>query len=314
MKELIFWFGSGAASRVAAATVVVAAATLVGAALAGCSKTESPAPTASASAAVSASASAAYVPRVPQAIDPEAVKQAVNPKGSPPYTGPTGAVAGVVRVTGGTAPTRDEVLAKIKNACADSRSVYGPLFREGPERALADALVTVTGYQGYLPEKDEAVRVVARRCAWERRTLAATFGQRVEVLSKDGEPYMPKLLGGPNKAMMVAIPGGDAVKLYPTKPGRYALTDAIHEAMFADVFVLQYPTHAVTGLDGRYRIEGIPVGEVNVNALMPQTMQTAGKKVEIKAGETAEVDLEIHFAPEKTAPAAATGSGAPVIH
>ena len=118
------------------------------------------------------------------------------------------------------------------------------------------------------------------------------------------------------KALMVALPGGDSIKLYPTKPGRYALTDQSHPVMFADVFVLKYSTHGVTDLKGEYEIGGVPVGEVRVSALLPGTMQSAHRKVTIRQDQTIEVDFTIEFdqakhAPKPPKPAA---SGVPPVH
>jgi hypothetical protein len=121
-------------------------------------------------------------------------------------------------------------------------------------------------------------------------------------LNKDREPYLPDLYGGSMPAQVVALPGGDAVQIYPTKPPRYTLADALHPFLQADVFVLKYPTFAVTELDGKYEISGVPVGDLTVSAVLPVTMQTASKDVKVVADQAVEVNLEIPY-PGRTAPA-----------
>lgn len=268
-----------------AAILVVALATLVGGCKKGGDKQSSPAPAASVSATV---ADAVPIPE-------EKVRAVVDPDGRPPYSGPVGAVEGTIHIEGDPAPDQPTVLAKIDDKCALARPVYAKLFREGDGRTLADALVAVTGYGGYLPARGPSVTVEAKGCAWQSRTVAMMFGQRLDVKSADGRPYLPDLLGAHMASQMVAIPGGKAIKMYAPQPGRYVLTDTLHPFMFADVLVVKYPTTAVTGLDGKYRIDGIPAGKVKVSAFLPSIMQTSEQEVTIESAATKTVDIAIHF-------------------
>ena len=116
------------------------------------------------------------------------------------------------------------------------------------------------------------------------------------------------------KALMVSLPKADPIRMYPTRPGRYVLSDAMNIFMYAEVLVVKYPTHAVTGLEGEFEISGIPVGEVTVSALLPSIMQKAEKKVTIRDRATTEVHLVIEFDAKKYAaskPAASAAARAP---
>jgi hypothetical protein len=95
------------------------------------------------------------------------------------------------------------------------------------------------------------------------------------------------------------MPGGAASSLYPTSPGRYVLIDSMRIFATAEVYVLKYPTHAVTGSDGRYEITGIPPGELSLNAFSPQTGETVEKKLTLAGGQTLDLDLELPFNLEK---------------
>jgi hypothetical protein len=255
--------------------------------------TSTSAPSASASAAPAPSLAAPIASGLP---DPELVSSVVNPNKEAAYSGPTGTVRGRVVVKGDKAPDVPQVLAKIPDACPLARQAYGKLFREGPGRALADVLVAVTGYPGYVPERAPAQLIEAKDCFFGTRTIALTFGQRIDVLSKD-QTYIPELLGEHGQPQMVATPGNPTPSaLYPTHIGRYVLIDDLKLFMTADVIVVKFATHAVTGLDGRFEIPGVPVGSVRLNALLSVTGGGAERTVTVEAGKPSEdIVLEIPF-------------------
>ncbi len=231
------------------------------------------------------------------------IQKFVNPTKLPVYTGPTAIVRGTVTIKGDQPPPRSDVLAKITDVCAPARGVYERLFREGMMRAVADALVTVTGYSGkYVPPEQDSVTVVSRDCAWDRLTIGVMMGQRLEVATRGRESAMPELVGAPTKALLVALPRGKPVRLYPLRPGRYSLIDRMHPGLPAEVFVLNVPTFDVTGLDGRYEIERVPPGELTVMATLPVINKSVRKTLKVEAGKTYDVNLELEFDAEKDVP------------
>ena len=192
-------------------------------------------------------------------------------------------------------PTLIPYIDKIAPDCAIAANTYGKLFREGNGRTLADVLVAATGYTGYVKPKLDHADLSARDCAWAKKTLGVTFGQRINVKSADARPYTPQLLGGPSGALLVAVPGGDAVPLFPQQPGHYVLIDSMRLYSKADVFVVRYPTFDVTGINGHYRIEGVPVGPVTVSALLPSTSSSASRQVNVTSAEAVRADFALSF-------------------
>ncbi|MCU0691034.1 MAG: carboxypeptidase-like regulatory domain-containing protein [Polyangiaceae bacterium] len=239
------------------------------------------------------------------------VEAAVNPGKLPAYNGPTGAIEGVIRMRGALP---GDVSLALPPSCREAQAVYGKLFREGKGRTVADVLVAVTGYDAYVPAKSNAVRVEIRDCAFDRRTVAVTFGQRILAVNVDDkQSYIPVLEGEHAPAQLVATPGNDGVPLFPRQVGRYVLADGMNRRwMHAEVFVLKYATHAVTDIEGRYRIDQIPVGDVRVDALLPAINATAGKAVKVRAGAATRVDLALKY-DEKAARAAAAPSSVPAL-
>jgi hypothetical protein len=241
----------------------------------------------------------AAVTREAQRQAREAAQKALNPKGLPVYSGPVGALSGVVKISGDEPPLVPEMVSKLDalppGACPRARELHRKLYRQGVDRTLADVLVTVTEYQGFLPARGDSVRVEAKGCAFDARILAMTFGQHFEVFNLDNQGYMPRLIGTPSYALRVALPGGPPVPVFAPKPGQYMLVDQTRDYMRSDVFVLNYPTFDVTGLDGKFSITGLPVGKVKVTAYSPALGKVVEQSVEVEAGSDQSLAFEIAF-------------------
>lgn len=219
----------------------------------------------------------------------------------PPYKGPTGSVEGTVYVKGEAAPDVKADFSK----CPSGVKTYGKLFRDGPPNAaglrpLADALVGVTGYEGYyIPETREARLATIDDCAYTQRTIDLTFGQRLDVANKTTVLYAPALSGFNTPALMLAPPNGDPVHLYPPKPGYYTLSDRFEGVNIkADVYVLLHPLHAVTDAAGHFRIDGLPAKtKLHVFARLVAVGEAA-TDIEVLPNVIAKADVTLTYAPK----------------
>lgn len=286
-------------SRVVATTCVAVAV----AALAGCEDCSKGGGAAGdAAVAVDAAAGDGGVMNVTP-VPTAAVMDLVNPEKLPPYAGPTGSVEGTVSVVGDPPP----VVAGDFSKCPDAERTWGHAFREGPPigekgspermaaggaRALADAIVVVTGYRGFfLPEKQEAKEVRIEGCAYTTRTATMTFGQRIEVKNLSKDFWTPVLEPGTNMVLMMATPHGDPAKIYPKKPGHYLLTDRDRKYAVVDVYAFLHPLHTSTDVVGHYRIDGLPVGKVKISTTHPQIDANAETELTVQEGIVQKVDL-----------------------
>ncbi len=230
------------------------------------------------------------------------IAKMVNPQKLPAYAGPTGSVEGTIFVTGDPAPATPADFTR----CPDAVKEYGHAFREGEPKTpggprwLADAVVAVTGYSGYfVPAKDEAEEVTIEGCGLARRTVTMTFGQRLEVKNLTKDFWTPKLDPAQTGVMMMAPPGGDAVKLYPKEPGHYHIIDHDRKWVVDDLYAFLHPLHTSSKVGGTYRIDGIPVGKVKVSTSHPRIGNAeASQEIEIKEGVISKIDLTLgHKAP-----------------
>jgi len=232
----------------------------------------------------------------------------LNPGGLPAYEGPTGSVEGTITVQGPPAP---DVALKNVSPCPAALDVYGKLFRSGSSEApngprpLADAVVVVTGYTGfYLPEKNDAVHLtIGPQCAYPSRTIAITYGQRLEISNQTALLFAPLLEQGNSSAVMVAPPheNGEPVKIYPIKAGHFALADQLQLFVHEDLYVFRHPLHTVSDALGHYRIDGLPVGKLKVGVHHPTVDADAESPVDVVAGVVQKVDLALTYTPKPKA-------------
>lgn len=244
---------------------------------------------------------AAHASAAPNALPfPEAsVEAAVNPGKLPTYDGPTGSVEGTVFIKGPDAA--DMPALDFKN-CPAAIDTYSKVFRAGPANAqglrpLADAVVVITGYTGYfIPDKVASERItITVDCAYPRRAIAMTYGQRLEIANDSRIPFAPYLDGTIQPAVMIAPPrqAGDPVKIYPPRPGHYVLADRLQPFAFEDLYVLRQPLHAVTDLDGHYRIDGVPATKLRVGAQLKVIRNEVA--VNVRANVVEKVDIVLSY-------------------
>jgi hypothetical protein len=259
-------------------------------------------PSASAAPSAATAASASHAFPIPSA----SVQAVLNPDNLPAYTGPTGSVEGTITVRGPAAPDVKVDVSK----CPAALDTYGKLFREGkPEtpngpRWLADAVVVAVGYGGYLPAKDDVVRTVIRPdCAYPSRTIAITYGQRIEVGNQSKLLFAPVIDQETTPAVMVTPPGenGDPVRIYPRRAGYFTMTDRVQTFVREDLYVFRHPLHAVSDTTGHYRIDGLPVGKLEVGVHHPTLDADAKATIDVVAGVVQKLDLEVTYKPKTPA-------------
>jgi hypothetical protein len=209
--------------------------------------------------------------------------------------GDTGTVEGTVTMEGDSAAVQLDLAGRIPSDCVEATPTYSRVFREGAGRRVADVFVGVTGYRGTPGERRGEVTVGARGCAWDRRTYGMTPEQHLAIKSLDQRPYVPSLFGAKTGASLVAVPGGDAVPVYAKGPGMYVLVDEMRNFVQATVLVVKFPTFDVTGLDGKFHIDGVPVGTANVAAFLPTVNLNAAQDITVSKNTTTSVSLKLRF-------------------
>lgn len=235
----------------------------------------------------------------------------MNPSGATEYSGPTGTIEGTVRVKGDAPALR--AFQAMPKGCEKATGVYAPVYRAGPKGELADALVGVLQTNGYVRSPRTDKHVVIKDCAIQPRVVDLSLGQRLLVANADDMPYAPQTALGKTKITRLALKDQSPVPVILSHPGAYGMTwlagvlpgGSVPELT---IFVIPSALHQTTALDGRYRIVGVPAGKNKVYVTAShQGMPEVRKEVEVVAGGTVTVDLELTYA----APGGTSASASP---
>lgn len=235
----------------------------------------------------------------------EVLQRILNPSKATEYTGPTGVVEGTITVKGD--PPAMRTFQTLPKECEVAKAIHAPAYRAGPKNELADVLVGVRTWTGYVRPSREDKVITIKNCSIEPTVIDLSLGQRLMVGNADAMPFMPQT-ATKMAVQRLALKDMSPVPLIFTSPAAYGLTWLAgappgSDVPTATVFVIPNALHTVTNLDGKYRITGIPVGKAHISA-SHLGMDEVGKDVTIEAGKELKVDLVLTY----KNPAGAAGS------
>lgn len=151
---------------------------------------------------------------------------------------------------------------------------------------LANVHVAIkSGTMGKHKAPAKPVIVYQNQCIYEPRVQGIQEGQK--LLVANGDPVMHNVHAkrdGGTWTNQSQKPGGKRLELEVGKAGEVLrLGCDVHRWMRAYVPVTDHPFFDVTGVDGRFKIEGVPAGKTVTLEVWHETL--GRKTVEAKAGE-----------------------------
>lgn len=205
-----------------------------------------------------------------------------------------GIVEGVVRVdSDDIAPLTGSVLGYEK-FCGPGPVDTGLYKVDAATKGLAGAFVEADGRCAEF--RPEGIPVMDQRaCLFTPALLVAAPGT-VIFKNSDGMAHNVTIQGLLNPVVKEGFPGGEAIsKPFPFEE-KMAVRCTIHPWMLAGLVVTRRAAHAVTGPQGRFRIEGVEAGRRKIKVWHLLGEETA---VEVDVPANGTIQVEIKWKPRK---------------
>ena len=160
----------------------------------------------------------------------------------------------------------------------------------GPSKGLAYAVVSVAGAKGAPTAKKATID--QHGCKFVPHVQAMTPGE-VEIKNSDDILHNIHTYSTANASINKAQPKFKKVMTEKfEKPEIIKVTCDVHSWMLGWVAVMPHPFFGVTDANGATKIENVPPGKYSVE-VWHETLGKQTKEVEVKAGQTAKVAIEM---------------------
>lgn len=210
---------------------------------------------------------------------------------SPPPPQAAGTISGTVAFEG-TPPRRNKLDMGADQLCVSKNP--NPVLAEDPavnsNGTLPNAFVYIKDITGTFKPPSQSVVFDQRNCVYVPHVLGVMVGQELQITSSDATThnihFMPKANRDWNKSQP---PGALPLSLRFSSPEIMIPVHCNeHPWMSAHIGVTSNPFYAVTGTDGSFTIQGVPVGDYSLSS-WSAFFGTQDQKVTVRAGETAHV-------------------------
>lgn len=228
---------------------------------------------------------------------PESGAVPVEP--APAETGP-GTISGVALFSGETIPEMSivEVTTDVEH-CGKKVKTENRIVNAA-NRGLKNVVVTVEGVEVNGDPPQEVLTVANKGCAFVPHVSAAMVNTRLRVTNEDpiNHTTHPYLNDRQSLFNVPLAPGQEPLVRPLRRKGVVKLKCDVHDWMLGWVVVHDSPYFAVTDVDGKFSISGVPAGTYTVKA-WHEDLGSVSREVTVEADR--EAKLKLSFEEGKTA-------------
>jgi hypothetical protein len=210
-------------------------------------------------------------------------------------TGEEGTVAGKVNFEG-AAPKPARIMMDADAVCAAKHT--GPVYAEtvvvNPNGTLRNVFVYVkAGHEDKtfaVPEEPVVLDQVG--CVYVPHVVGIQARQNLKVVSSDNTTHNIHPLPKINREWNISQPPGadPIIRSFSRPEVSIPVKCNQHPWMRAYVHVVSHPFYSVSGDDGTFKLEGLPPGDYEIEAVH-ETYGAMTQKISVKAKETASLDF-----------------------
>lgn len=210
----------------------------------------------------------------------------------------SGSIVGTVKLVG-PAPAPQRINMSFDPVCASAhkKPVYAQEVELGPNGALENVVVFLDAglaHDKFAPPSRPAV-LDQRGCMFEPHVLAVMVGQKLQILNSDKTPHGVHVLARNNEQWNRFQPAGAAPIVTSFSHPEVAIPvdcswHPFHFWMKAYIAVLSNPYFQVTSQDGRFALEGLPLGTYTIEAWQ-EKYGILKRQVTVRPGQTTTLDF-----------------------
>jgi len=146
------------------------------------------------------------------------------------------------------------------------------------------------------PKVKDAKPVVVDQVSWvfQPRVVAVQCGQAVRFDNSDTVNHSVMAISTvkENQLNTVAAPGSPVIHTFEPQKTPVLIGCSLHSWMRAWVYISRHPWFAVSGAEGKFKIDQIPPGKYTLLLHHPDTNLRERKAVEVRSDHTLEVTVE----------------------
>jgi hypothetical protein len=151
-------------------------------------------------------------------------------------------------------------VSKDRDVCG-AHPLYDQSLLVGPDRGIADAVVTIPSLKPRAALKPETVAFDQKGCEYMPHVAVFTAGSTVDVINSDGILHSIHTESTINPVLDMAQPGfKKTINIAIAKPEVIKVTCDAHNWMEGWWYVTSNPYYAITDAHGRYTLHDVPPG------------------------------------------------------
>ncbi len=202
-----------------------------------------------------------------------------------------GTITGKVIFKGSYTPTKVAV-SKDKEVCGDVKT--DPVLVVGSQGEIINAVIQIPDLKRTGGAPKEAV-LDQVKCEYVPHVLALPVGSTVKIKNSDGILHNVHSFSEKNTPFNRAQPKYlKEISEKFTKPEVISLRCDVHGWMSGWIVVTDSPFYDVTGADGSFKMENVPVGKYSLD-VWHETLGKTTQSVEVKSGEVTNVTFEFQM-------------------